>query len=114
MNRDAHKKKGETAPRGTAKHATLGRRSAKIPTVPEADSLLLLIAKQVKELPDASGDLGRLGHKRGHWMWWAFPTGSGGNSEPLPRTRVPRRSRTSTCRARRSSGATSSSWRPTS
>ena len=58
MNRDAHKKKGETAPRGTAKHATLGRRSTKIPMVPEADSLILLIAKQVKELPDAIGDLG--------------------------------------------------------
>ena len=46
-----------------------GRRSTKIPTASEADSLILLIAKQVKELPDAIGDLGRLGHKRGHWMW---------------------------------------------
>ena len=81
---------GKTAPRGTAKHAALGRRSTKIPTVPEADSPTLLIAKQAKELPDASADLLRLGCGRGHWMWWVFDTSSCGNSEPLPRTRVPR------------------------
>lgn len=56
---------------------------------PPLDPIIkLLIEKQKAQFPVIWTELQDKGRKRGHWVWWVFPTEKMGDSEELPKTSV--------------------------
>ena len=54
-----------------------------------------LVAKIVRYTPSIIKDLKWMHAKRGHWIWFIFPTTSYGRHEPYPKTRVSTKARMS-------------------